>query len=570
MTASSAIAKALSPGSSVALRFGVVHNIAQNAKFFDINYSEEMQEIFVEQSSDPLKIKSFNKKADSKPMNKNFVKYDLKPSFLMNYWSHIVPIIILAVCLVTFEFFLSVMKQNIHQKGWAPKVIAALQISGANLLIVSLYGSFDEILFFFLLELKTSQFNSGFAWVSLGCGLFFIGLAVAYFVLNYYTIKRYQAAVALSESSDKEKKGLLRFEENHAQVKVFFEDFKDTSLSQQAFLALFMIRGGLLSVIVCFLIDHPLIQASLYLGVNLIFAVFFVVKRPFKKLVMGSIAHYFCEVMILGISSVVLTLAVMDHVGSEAFKLRQILERILVILGIVLSFGAVTFQCIDILSSIRRIYKACRGERVKVYTTPVAQEVESPDHDTTKTSGFDDGETQGKVNILRETFRILGMCCLPCKIHRARRLKNLKVLAAPKPTAVLDQTFDPSSTNRMQGRKDSAAPLHPDDMSEAPTSRNLIEQERRSTVSLSQSRAGMRDLSFLEKQLYDTEMRTGRTEVEDGMPYAPNIEIYEVPLDIEEMNVDEADGPFAPNIEDFIKGLDGVNEEDNHDVRMPF
>jgi len=566
-TATATIAKALSPGSSVALRFGVVRNIAQNTRFFDINYSEDMQEVFAGQSSNALEIKSFNKEVDSRLMNKNFAKYNLKPSFLMNYWGHIIPIIILAVCLVTFEFFLGIMKQNIQQRGWAPKVIAALQISGANLLIVSLYGSFDEILFFFILELKTSKFNSGFAWLSLGCGLFFIGLAIAYFVLNYYIIKKYQAAVATTESgNDKEKKGLLRFEENHAQVKVFFEDFKDNSLSQQAFLMLFMIRGGLLSIIVCFLVDHPLVQASLYLGINLLFALFFVVKRPFKKLVMGSIAHYFCEIIILAISSIVLALAVLDHIGSEGVKSRQILGRIIVILGIVLSFGAVAFQCIDILSSIRRIYKACRGERAKIYTTPVAQEVENPDHNTTKTSVFDDGETQGKMNILKETLRILAVCCLPCKIHRARRLKNLKVLEAPKPVdGVMDQTFDPTSPNKMQGRKDSAA----DDMSGTSTDRNLIGRERRrSTVSLSNAPAGIRDLSFLEKQMFDTDPPTVKTEIEDGMPYAPNIEIYEVPLDIEEVNADEVDGPFAPNIEEFIAGLN--DEDNNNDARINF
>lgn len=571
LSASSIVAKTLSPGSSIALRFGVAHNIAHNTRYFDINYFDKTYDVFEAQGYDPIRIKafdSFSNNLDARPLDSNFEDYDVKPSFLINYWGYIIPIIILAICLVTLEMFQKAFKQNTAQKGWGQKLITALQVSAANFLIMNLYGTFDQILLFFILEVKTTKFNSGFAWVSFACALFFLGLAIAYFILNFYIMKKYKAAAAGGRVSDietaakatanKEKNGLEKFKENHSQVKVFFEDFKENN--SLYFLALFLIRSGLLSVIVCFCVDYPLLEASLYLGVNLVFMVFFMIKRPFKNLFMGTLAHAFCEIIIVMISSLVLALAVMDHVDSEAVGARQVLEKIIAISGIVLCGGGVVFQCFDVLRAIGRFYRSLRGsDRVKIYTTPVQKEVESPDHNVTNIS-IDQTETfQGRMNMLREIMRILGKCCLPCKIWRRYRLKRRRVFTTP----AMDQTFDPNTKGNIRdvSRKDSVTPLY--DISGTPTSHNLIGRNRTMSF-LAQNgifldtEGPINHATVVEKIDDDVE------EVEEGLPYAPEIEIFEVPLEIAEGSFGdeeiEEDLPYAPNIEE-MEALSARNKD---------
>jgi len=328
--------------------------------------------IFAEEDSDPFDVNapgSFdNQKGGSKPLHRNFVKYDVEPNFLINYWSNLVSILILSACLGMFKLSEIYLKKNeLKKKVWARRMLRMLKISAANYLINNLYGSFDQILLFFIFEIQTCSFVSAFSLSSFICAVLFLIIGLGFFGFHFYILRKYQAAKSNGGTQDQEKndeKKLQAFKSKHAHVKVFYEDFKDDSFSRQSFLAPLMIRSCTLNAFLCLLVDYPLVEASLYLAVNLAFAIFLVVKRPFEEF-KNAAAQYFCEIIILITYSGVLALTIMDSNGTAAASSRENLEKAIVILGIILNIGGLIFQCIEIFGTIYEVYRSFKAWRSK-------------------------------------------------------------------------------------------------------------------------------------------------------------------------------------------------------------
>lgn len=386
LTATSTVAKSISAGSSSAMGFGVVAKVVRNARYFSIAYSNKTQEIFAGEESSSFQINaptSFELKAGSKELHGNFVKYDVEPNFLINYWSNLIPILILTGCFIILKSLKRYLGQSKKRKILTNKVVMMFQITAGNYLVNSLYGSFDEIVLYFILEVQTCTFGSTFSWISFGSAVVFLIIGIGFFGFHFSILKKYQAAKSQKDVENNNEKRLEAFKSEHAYVKVLFEDFKDDTLAQQSFLASFMIRASLLNVLLCLFVNYPLTQAFLYLGANLIFALFLVIKRPYQEL-RGAAAQYFCEAIIQITFTCALILAMMDHSGAKAENLRELLEKIIVYLGIALNVGGTVFQLIGIFGTLYGVWKRFLAwrERLKVARAPmgaVSKAVGNPD-----------------------------------------------------------------------------------------------------------------------------------------------------------------------------------------------
>ena len=368
------MAKTIHSGSSGAMGFGVVAKVIRNVRYFNIQYSEKTQEVFAAEESSSFELKapeSFDN-IDSKELNWNFMKYDVEPNFLINYWKNLIPILILCGCFVILKTLKRYLRQSQKRKILTHKVIVMFQITAGNYLVNSLYGSFDEIVLYFILEVQSCTFGSALSWASFLCALIFLIIGLGFFYFHFEILTKYQAAKSKKDVENSDQKRLENFKSQHAYVKVLFEDFKDNSLAQQSFLASFMIRASLLNVLLCLFVNYPLVEALLYLGVNLIFALFLVIKRPYEEL-KGAAAQYFCEAIVLITYSCALILVLMDHNGADAKSSRELLEKIIVVLGIALNVGGTVFQCLDIFIGVCLYVKSFKiwRARLKIAAAPV-------------------------------------------------------------------------------------------------------------------------------------------------------------------------------------------------------
>lgn len=376
-------AKAVCAGSSVAFGFGVMARLVQNARYFTIAYSDEAVSAFSNEDDDTGldPPDSFSEDNDSKELAFSFQRYETEPNFFINYWGNMIPIVILFSCVVVLKL-LKMYLVDYKRQSWAKKGITSLQASAGNYLITNLYGGFDDILLFFILDSQTSTFASSFSWASFFCGLLFLVIGFAFFIFHYNVLKKYQAAKKQGEENDQESKKeaeeenkvLENWKQENSQVKVLFDDFRDENLPQQSFLALFMIRSCILNLFLCLLVNHPLVEACLYLAVNIAFSVYLIKKNPFDGL-MNAIAQYFCEVIVIMSYTGVLILACLDHRRIKAEETRLTIERVIVILSIILNIGGLVFQCLDIGGKVLELHKSYkewkkkRQQKLKVATT---------------------------------------------------------------------------------------------------------------------------------------------------------------------------------------------------------
>jgi len=358
-------AKVINPGSSTAFGFGVVAKVIRNARYFNIAYSNQTQNSFAAEESESNSFIPAPDSIDSKDLHETFRRYDVEPNFLINYWSNIIPIIVVSCVLVALKVlktYLTRYKEN-EKIEKIQKLIKSVQVSASNYLVTNAYGSFDEIILYFVLEMQTIKFDSGLSSISFFSAFLFLGIGLAFFVFHFYVLKRYQTIKAQIYPEENETKGLEKFKEDYSHVKIFFKDFKDDSLSQQAFLAFLMLRSGILNIVLCLCVNYPLAEAVLFMIVNVVFAVFLVLKRPFEEF-MGALAQYFCEMIVLITYTGVLILTILDEkgvgVGADS---RESLETMIVTLGIVLNVGGVVFQCIGIGDTVFGILKDLRARQ---------------------------------------------------------------------------------------------------------------------------------------------------------------------------------------------------------------
>jgi len=336
-------------GRSLSVGLGLIAKIIQNVRFLDIDYPEEALNAFETYGTELYELpipEIFYESPETKELPSQYSRYDMNPTFLENYWQTIMT---MAVSLSVFlaikviQFLTNNQDKN-HIMQVALKNIGQ---TAANFFIIQIYANLDDVIFFLLLDIQSTDLSSPSAGISLGTAIFFLLLGLALVFFHCWLLGKYQQA--------KSQGTLERFEMKYRILGTLYEDFKDTSIAKQSFFGILVLRCVIL-ILAIMLLQPPWMQASILMLTNLLFLAYFIYYRPFKSL-FDEVCQYFCELTVFAAYLSVLILSIIDAQNVQKSGLRNGLGKCIVIAGIVLCLGGFIVQMVQLIGAIIAIYR---------------------------------------------------------------------------------------------------------------------------------------------------------------------------------------------------------------------
>jgi len=285
-----------------------------------------------------------------------FAKYKLHSSFLVNFWSYFMTLLIILGG-VLIVFLLDYFTKDL--KGINSVTKSAKQAVKWNFSIMFFLGYFDLLIIYTSLEFRTLHLDSFLSSLSFVICIF---VNVAALIVIYKSI---QVIIALQKSRKLE----LELErENNAngqglnQYEILYKVSKDAAYSQHLFMAVFIIRTYLFSLIIGYLFDHPLAQAILIIILNLAMLFYLILNTPLKLKI--KLAQFIVqEIMMFSVNLCVLILASLDEAGSVSASFRAVIGDIIIMLNLIFNFLATVFVVLVGLFSAYQAYKESKNKK---------------------------------------------------------------------------------------------------------------------------------------------------------------------------------------------------------------
>jgi len=356
----SIVGASLNPGSSLPINFGLAAKIVRNLKYLNVTVSEELQETFMswKVASGFLSApKSWKSKYESKPLPGVFRRYGLDAVFLMNYWKPLVMTLIGLGLFVMFKL-IELGGSNTRLKS----ITRQINISASNFALTQFYSSLDDAIFYFVVDLRSTEFETGFGITSCCLAAFILVVGVVTLGTHSYLLYHYQ-----SLKEGKSKTVFDAFTKKYENVKVIFKDFKDLSLFTQSFMLLNLVRSILSSLVFATLFEYPLVQIILLLILNVGMIIFIFLKRSFKE-VLDTCGQLFCELVLLIANICMLVMCIFDQNGESLEHLEAIerLSRCVIVINLILLIGCAVLLILGIGRMLWKMYQEKQKEKKEV------------------------------------------------------------------------------------------------------------------------------------------------------------------------------------------------------------
>jgi len=334
------------------------------ARYLDIDYPSNLADYYSEQISDASLCIEFNPSESAEEnlprqsLGGAFDDYGIHSYFLYNYWANLMSLLIILLAIVTL-YTLSRFCGDFGGK-WFEKFFGGfVNIMRWNFFLLLVCSSYDEIILFFILDIKTNTFDNFASVLSsiIAVAFLLILLLVLTLVLfAYLKLRKHRARVAIEGKPPEDP-----LETTFFSFKSLLTGFKEGSFLTQGFFCIFSLRTILNSVIIALLYESPVAQAILMALLNVFMIVVLLWKKPFKSL-LNNIEYIFYEAFV-GILHICLIILA-DGSKSEA-------------LGNVLIYGSTVFYIISIIFLAVHIFSGAK-EFVKVLFSKSKEEESTP------------------------------------------------------------------------------------------------------------------------------------------------------------------------------------------------
>jgi len=356
---SSTIASFACVGSSIPIRVGLTNKLIYNGKYLNMSSSQDLVDMYqnykINVASFP-KLDMFDEDIESKPLPLIFTVNGLSSSFLANFWKEMFVIMLGLVSFVALR---------ISQKYYVESYFKTLTMIAFNFLLANLYKNLDNIMFYMIMELKYSKFNSSLSNLSTVLAVFF--LLVCLFLIWLYVrfITNYQKCKNQNTTSTETKKvSLKNWLRKNWSLKIFYQDFKDTGYAAQSFLGLFVMRSIFIGLIMASFSSYPLLQTILFLMLTLIVFIALLIFRPFVER-KQFLFQVFSEVVVLIVICLNFILAAMDQVQSENYNAREKISIMIIVFNYTWILGGLSFTSYDIYTTVSSNYKSWQDQEKK-------------------------------------------------------------------------------------------------------------------------------------------------------------------------------------------------------------
>jgi len=394
------------------MNFGLVAKILRNVRYLDLTVSYELQETYYswKTTSNFLKAPgSWKTKSESKELPYVFRQYALEPVFLINFWR---PLLMTLIGLGLFLIFkgLEIVTRG-GENNQRPVVARAIHTAASNFALTQFYSNLDDAIFFFILELKSTKFDTRFRNISFGVAFTVVILGVVLLVLHYVTLRKYQK-LRYPPNKKRNLKQIQQFLHTFQNVSLIFRDFKDQSLFQQTFLLLQILRSVLASLITTTLYQILPLQISLLTLLNVAMVIYLIRKQPFKEYT-DACGQFFCEIILFIAHLSIILIATINRDNDRGAASIGRLSKCIIILNFILLIGGILFILLEVGKGFYKAYK----ERQKNKTPPplpniqdirppqmIPRHLKNPQNDITTTAWLQNNTSEAQNSTILNTF----------------------------------------------------------------------------------------------------------------------------------------------------------------------
>jgi len=285
---------ALVSSGAMAIFTGLLFKLIGYIKYLDIPYPHNLEQALQNWQSDlipsvfPEMSQHTKAKLKAKPIPAIYIKRRVAPTFLENFWFPMWNLGISSFALGCVFLAAFYCKRKGKENG--EQILKYLLKALVNFIIIQLYFHCGDIVLFFILEIRSTNFGSAFSVLSFCLSVVFLSIVICTLTLHCFILFKYTSAHKKKKASE--------FEERYSRFKLLFEAFKSSSFLPSSYLLLFALRDVALNLVIAFLFDHTLAQAVLFVCICIAFTSYLIIMRPFKK-TLENWGQYFFEALAL-------------------------------------------------------------------------------------------------------------------------------------------------------------------------------------------------------------------------------------------------------------------------------
>jgi len=276
--------------SSALYSFRALSKVIYPIRFIDVAVPSRLQRLFSERAQNmhllqwgwemPDSIKDQFEKA---PIPTIFSKYNqnLHSEFIVNYWKNLSSFALIGFLILLFRGIEIIFKKK-EMMDWHLLFGRLGTFVRWNLCILLVTMTLDDVILFSTLEIKSFIPDSAESVVSfISCLFVMIGSATLligcfFITLNIYDAKKLSKVNGSYQS-------YCEMLERWQGFQVVFRGFNDDKCHQSMFYFIYAGRFGLNMLIAATVYELPLLQASLYLSINLSMFCYIVREKPIKR-----------------------------------------------------------------------------------------------------------------------------------------------------------------------------------------------------------------------------------------------------------------------------------------------
>jgi len=237
------------------------------------------------------------------PSSVQVINYDAFPLFLDNYGVQITVFLAIFVLIIVFEIVCFAFKKQKTAAKFFEKIRKFLRW---NLLIACIFGSYQSLLYFLMVQIQSFAFEEGHSQHSKISFWFAIGTAIV--LLLFFPLWLVQRIISISKV--RAKQGVAP---DNSRFFIFvFKVFKIAEGSKRSwmFALLLLVRTTAFAALTLFLKDYPIVQISVLTGISFLTLVCLCILRPFQR-------RFYFAVQILNEISLVLYLSTLLYLSYQ-------------------------------------------------------------------------------------------------------------------------------------------------------------------------------------------------------------------------------------------------------------
>ena len=360
----SIIGNSLCVGTSLPTNLGFASKMIRNTRYLNVPVSNALQSAFHAWKTRSNFLNApgtWSERNSSGSLPFVFKRYHVESGFLINYWQSLIMVLIgLSVFVIFKALELVHLVKSRKQTIWY-STIKAVKISASNFAVAQFYGSLDDIIFFFVLEVRAKRSSDGFTNFSPALAIIFLLLALGVVSLHIFIILKDQRRIRRIGDHHQQ---LNQFLAKYENIKILYADFYDSSLPQQSFLLVNAFRSVIASVFMVTLHDYPLVLTIILTVLSLSILAYLYLFRPFREYI-NTCAQYFCQIILLIVNICMLILVCVDRAGFWDENAVERLSTAVVVLYLIMIIGSSVFILVLIFLMLYGVYQE---RRLKVRT----------------------------------------------------------------------------------------------------------------------------------------------------------------------------------------------------------